>query len=679
MLTADHTDERTSRRVTAWVAVLAVALFGLGILLVRPYGLSYDEAKYLGMGANLWAGNGPVTAFGYLFLQHGPLWMGVVYAPQALFGIDAIAWGHLLDALAGAGIVGVAAMMGRRSSPAAGIVAAFAMLGFTYLFNLSRTTRLDVPVAFLGLLYLEVGWRAARGGSIRWAVAAGAAFAAAVLVKEVPIPLAPVPFLCGLLAGFGWARLLRTAGWTTLAATVGLAPWFVYYAAQTGTVYRVGSPAWTLPVLFAPVAGLIVVGLLADRLARSGPVLRGTGRASSAMPAWLGAHGRGLAGWGLAIAWSLLFLFFFSRIGRLHGIPMFQLAQYRLYLHTWAFELVPILLFSGVGTVLAVPLLLARAGRGRLGLVNAVVATVCGLPLVLMVIAVGEPPRNYIAQLATAVVVGSIGWTWAADRLVARLTRSGRRPQLARYGLAVVVAVVMAAGTMAFGARAWVTRAAGSGASSEATSTAVAWIRANVPAGTPVAFGAYLSYEMADELVPAYPTYQVQAKLSSADPSMPLGLTYGSEAPAADWVAADVAPRNVNQYEAYRAQWIQDELRAHHIGYWVYATGVSTAAPSIVAQLTPEHGFTQVASWSFGPAKSPVRVSVFRVDLANISLDTSHLYMSPDAFDRLVAKLEATPPQSKAAAAALVQRVVVEPASAAGDAAMARLRALAAP
>ena len=166
------------------------------------------------------------------------MWTTVEYAPQALLGIDAVAVGHLLNAIAGTTVLAITGVMGWRIRPAAGVVAVFAMLGFAYLMDLTRTTRLDVPAAALALLYLELGWRAVHANRRRWAIGAGAVFALAVLVKEVAIPLAPVPFLFAIILAVPWRRILRQASWTALFAALGLAPWFAYYAANTGRVYR---------------------------------------------------------------------------------------------------------------------------------------------------------------------------------------------------------------------------------------------------------------------------------------------------------------------------------------------------------------------------------------------------------------------------------------------------------
>lgn len=669
-----------SRRTAAFAVALAIMVFASLLAILPPFRVGFDEAKYLGVGANIWAGNGPMTAFGSPFLLHSPVWMTVVFAPQALFGIDAVAWGHLLNALAGIGVVAITAAMAWRIRPAAGVVAVFAMLGFNYLFDLTRTMRLDVPAAALALLYLELGWRAVRSGSRRWAIGAGVVFALAVLVKETAIPLAPVPFLCGILADAPWRRLLRTVAWTTLLAAIGLAPWFLLYAAETGRVYRVDSPAWTLVFFFGAALMVVVGGLAAARLGGHPGLAAGLDRMAQRVPAWLRENGRGFAGWGLAILWSSAFLYFFSRISRLKGAPLVQPSQVALYVDTWLINLAPVTAFVATGVVLTIVILArGRGARERPGTINALVATICGAPLVLMVVAVGEPPRNYIAQVATAIVLAAGAWVWAIERGITRLTRAGERPRLRRWGLPAVVFLAVCLGTASLGARAWVSRAGSGDAAGDAVKTSVEWLRTNVPPGTPIAFGSFLSYEMAYSLVGDYPTHQLRHRIVTVEPSMPMGFKRARETPADDWVAVDTAPRNVNEYQAFRATWVESLIRRWKIAYWVYATGIDTSAPTIRSQLTPEHGFDQVASWDF-PSRNRVNtVTIYRINLDRLGLDRSRMYISPEALVRLVAHLEEDPEGSRVAAANLLSKVIVEPASNDDAALLARLEALATP
>ena len=677
----DHRSPGTSEYALSaragWVVVaVAVLAFGIILALVPAFFISFDEAKYLGIGAQIWAGNGPRTAFGALFLLHSPLWTATVFAPQALLGVDAVSWGHLLNAAAGMAVIGLAGVLGGWSGPAPAALAASLVLAFTYLEALSRTARLDVPAAALALLYLVIGWRAARSGSVRWSAAAGATFAAAILVKEVGIPLAPVPFLCGVLAGVQWRRVMRALGWTALFGAIGLAPWFLYYAAETGRVYRLESPAWTLGLVGLAVTAIVLVGLAANRLAASTRLIEMGSSLRSRLPAIVLRNDRALVGWGVALAWAGAWLFFFSRISRLKGASIVDPAQLAYNLRQWLVDLGPIGLVAVSGLVLA--LILVRVDRGSReyrGVVNNLVATICGAPLVLMVIAVGEPPRNYIAQVAIAAALAAGAWTWAIRRCVAWLRSRGHLVRLGRWVIPGIVIVGLLAGAGAATARAWLTGL--SGIRGPAVETTVGWIRDNIPEGTPIAFGSFLGYEMAYWLVGDYPLYQVRHKNIISDAATPLGLSRVGERPSDDWVAVDIAPRNVNEYQAFRAEWIESSLSRHGIQYWVYATGEDTAAPAITAQLTPEHGFEAVASWDFPGPRSTITVTVYRVDLDRIALDRSRLYISAEALHRLVAHLARTPEASRAAAAALLTRVVVEPPEEAARADLDRLRELA--
>jgi hypothetical protein len=660
------------------VAAVAVLVFGIVLALVPAFFISFDEAKYLGIGAQIWAGNGPLTAFGGLFLLHSPLWMTTVYAPEALLGIDAASWGHLLNAAAGMAVIGLAGLMGGWSGPASGALAACLVLAFTYLQALSRTARLDVPAAALALLYLVVGWRAVRTGSVRWSAAAGATFAVAVLVKEIAIPLAPVPFLCGVLAGAPWRQVLRSMGWTALVGAVGLAPWFLYYAAETGQVYRLESPAWTLALVGGGLAAIVVGGLAAPRLADEPRVVRLGRSLRTRLPGPLVRHDRAILGWGAALTWGGAWLFVFSRISRLKGASMFDPAQLLHNLQGWALDLGPIGLVTATGLALAVVAVIGdRTSRQYRGLVNNLVATICGIPLVLMVIAVGEPPRNYIAQVAVAAALAAGAWVWTLEQLVGWLARHDRLTRVRRWIIPGVVCAALLAGTGAAAARPLFNTP--SLIREQAVDAAVGWIRANVPAGTPIGFGSFLGYEMAYRLVPDYPAFHVRHKTVIADAAAPLGLRRVGERPSSDWVAVDAAPRNVNEFQAFRAAWIESSLERHGIDYWVYTTGEDTAAPAIRAQLTPEHGFEAVAGWDFAARDKSVSTTVYRVDLDRLALDRSRLYISAEALRRLVDHLEKDPGAARAAAAGLVDRVIVEPPDPAAVSDLDRLRALAGP
>src|SRR6185503_15821994 len=108
------------------------------------------------------------------------------------------------------------------------------------------------------------------------------------------------------------------------------------------------------------------------------------------------------------------------------------------------------------------------------------------------------------------------------------------------------------------------------------------------------------------------------------------------------------------------ADWLLHQLGEERVEYWVYSTGISTAAGTIIPALASSTGIVEVAHWTFPvPNATPIDSYVYRVDPTKVSFDTGKLYMAPDALDRLVSRLEeeATPPV--AVAQTLLERVVV--------------------
>ena len=230
------------RRLSLGFIVACAAIFVVALLLVPPFGVTFDEAKYLGIGFSMIEGRGPQIVFGGYFFPHAPLWPTVVVAPAVALGIDPLGVGRFLNALRGLGLILLSAALAWRVRPAAAALAAIGLLATTVLHELTRTARLDVPSATLAVAYLALGLVAVRRGSARYAVAAGVLFGIAFLVKEVVLPLAPVPILAAILHRQPWRPIARTAGWLTLSSTVVVAPWFVFVADVGNRVYRLGTP-----------------------------------------------------------------------------------------------------------------------------------------------------------------------------------------------------------------------------------------------------------------------------------------------------------------------------------------------------------------------------------------------------------------------------------------------------
>ena len=264
----------SERRLSlAFIAASAI-VFGVVLVLAPPFAVTFDEARYVGVGYSMVEGQGPQTVFGGYFLPHAPVWSTLVVAPAVALGIDPLVVGRVLNALSGVGLLLLSAALGWRIRPAAGALAAIALLATTYIHELTRTSRLDIPSATLAIAYLALGLVAVRRGSTRYSIAAGLLFGVAFLVKEIALPLAPVPILAAVLHRQPWRPILRTAGWLILGATAVVAPWFIYVAQMTDRVYRLGTPGWTL----APIGlALLAVGVAGVLVGRREPPTAGEG------------------------------------------------------------------------------------------------------------------------------------------------------------------------------------------------------------------------------------------------------------------------------------------------------------------------------------------------------------------------------------------------------------------
>jgi 4-amino-4-deoxy-L-arabinose transferase-like glycosyltransferase len=717
--------ESIERRLSAAAIVAATATFGLLLVLLPSYFPTFDEAKYLGIGVDIWSGHGITTVFGAVFTSHAPAWPAIIALPQKLFGIDPLAVGRVLDAICGIAFVILTGALGWRVRPIVGAISAAGLLALVYLHDLTRTARLDVPAATLTLLYLFVAFVAFRRGSIRLGIAAGLVFAAGFLVKEIDLPFAPAPLLAATLWGVPWRSLARTGAALLGVAAVGIAPWFVFYAVKLHLVYRLDAPGWTLVPIAIGLLVTVVVAASAERIAE-----HAVGARISRLAGRLGpdARLRKIIGWGLTLAWSALLTYVFAKTARLTGTAFLGLDQLRLYAATWFDALRTVAIFGLAGVVLAVvALIVDPAVAAARGIRDCLIVTICGIPLILLVIAVGEPPRNYLANLAIITVLAAAGWVWALERLL-RTSRTfllvggagllggaggvvlaglasgyslifgpagvvvgagaaGLALALERRGVEVRPFIVPAvslfvlvggAGLLVGHGRNSLNRA-GDVARNQAVSTEVAWIRANIPHGTKIAYGSFLAYETAYYLAADYGTTEIRARIAVSSAAAPDGLLRVGESPAGDdWIAVDSAPRNVDQFQAYRASWLTSSFKSTAAMYWVYTTGIDTSSPTIEAALSSATGFTKVVEWTF-PVKGapPLHTSIYRIDPSAISFDTSRLVFAPDALERLADLLGEDGPAGRDAAARLLSQVDVEPPGPDADAALTTLKGLA--
>ena len=694
----------------------SAAVFLVALVVAHPFGVTFDEAKYLGIGYSMVEGQGPQIVFGGYFLPHAPVWPTVVVAPAVAMGIDPLVVGRTLNALAGLSLILLSAALAWRIEPRAAAFAAVALLATTYLHELTRTARLDVPAATLAVAYLALGLVAVRRGSVRLSIVAGLLFALGFLVKEVNLPLAPVPVLVAILHRQPWRPVFRATGWLILSATIGVAPWFIFVADVNDRVYRLGTPGWTLLPIGLVLLASGVAAVVAARLEAPDPFKR--------LEARLDGRARTRLVIAITSVWVLAMTLLFTGTLRSRGTALIDIPQIVGYVRQWY----PYLVTSAIGTMGLVLSVLAwrDAERARREAIEDLwLASICGLPLVILVIGVGEPPRNYLAQLAIGAGLAAAGGLWLFDiairrwpaltilaigalfgpviglavgdalgigilrgaiaglvgglvvgGLIAGALRAGRldRRSVTEHAVVglLIVSLLGASGLLAFTIR----LRPPTTSREMAVGAMVTWAREHIEPGATIAFGSHLSYEMALPLRLDHPVHQVRHVTVVSDVDAPDGLAAFGKPVADDWVSVDIAPRNVNEFLAFSAGALIAQLRRSGADYYAYTTGTATSAPTIIAALQGAAGFEQVAHWSIPRARGgPIETFVYRLDLANLAFDTDRIQMAPDALERMVALIERE--EATQLAKRLAPQVEAAPRSEATDALLARLRSVA--
>lgn len=718
-------DASVERRLAAAVIGAVTVLFVVFLLIAPPGNPTYDDAKYIGVGRSVLAGLGPTTLFGTLFLKHAPVWPVAVTAPEALIGADPIAVGHLLNAVSIAAILALVGRLGWAVRPAVGALSVVALAGVPYTFSLARTGGIDLPSIALTFAYLIVGFRSVERGSVRLGLVAGFLFGLSFLIKETILPFAPVPFLAGAIRAVPWARLATVAAATLLTAAITLSWWFWMYVGYTGRVYRADFPGWTLVPITIGIVVAIVLGARAEPIAVA---LRRRGwpaRLTDRLPARWQARARPIVGWLLVLGWFGFLYVFFSRTPKLLGNSLLDPGQVAGFVRTTLASALRLAVVYSLGILLLVRW--RPGGEGGRALTDLVVATICGIPLVLLVIGVGETARHYVAVVALAIILATAGWLTALDRVIRARDRTAavgllavgalaaiatvgsigftnprlprdlllgaaaavgavavgglgarwlaRRGRLDSAALAIVVAVVAVGALGVVGVRAVRLDARIGRAEAAASGQAADWVVANVPVGTAVAFGPYLSMQISIGLPAGSDVVQLRHFLATADPSSPLGLR-SATGHDDDLIAVDPAAGKSNQYNVYASDQITTTLQASHVRFWVYPVAEGVSSAQILHALTPDAGFTEVATLRDTSSPRAITVHIFRIDLDRLALVPDRLWISKDALERLTAKLQAAGAGAKAAAQRLVERVQA-PADGSMDGALATLRSIA--
>ncbi len=656
----------------------------------------------------------------------------VFASPAVVWGGSPWLWGQLLNAVAATATLLLTAWLARPLGPRTMLLAVAALVAWLSLFDLARTARLDVPEAALTLAYLAVASSAINTGLVRRGILAGVVFAWAFLVKESCLVLIGVPFISAVAERRPTAQIARAAGLVLLLVVPLVSWWFGWYAGATGKVYALGIAAGLLIPLAAV---LVALGVALVALGSGwGPMARLRGR----IDLMLSTRRRSLAVGGLlVVVWAMAFLFAFSRSGILIGRPLLDIPNLARWSRAWLPDVAPILM-AGVGVVGAVVLVL-RGDDRPMGLLATAVA---GLPWLLLVAVLGEPPRNDIAIFAVVAVLGAAGWlvlpdalarrdgalllagavvgaavlmvaalqlshhgvapsllkgarglvapgivgamggavattragrTWLARRLAAAPFAAGR--PIALRGAAVAVVAALSVGVLA-GATPRMVAASSSNSSKDllARQTA-AWIDANATAGSTIMFGSVLANETATYLGGGFQLRSLKATIGIVDPGAPLGVRIGA-AVVPDIVAMDRHPRE-NGFLVLTAAAVDHSLRVNRPAYWVYVTGIDTAAPSVVPWLSTVPGVSLVTTLDSPPGTgAPLVARVYRIDMPALAVPSDHSFVSAAAVNALLDGL-GSDPRAAAIASALLARGTLTGDVASIATAMARLHAVA--
>ena len=675
-----------SRALAIVVAAASIGILVL-ILALPPLYYTSDEAKYVGLGLNILAGRGLVTDFGVQFLNHSPVWPLVLAAPQAWFGIEGLTVGHLVNALSAAATVALTGMLAWRVRPAAGAVAAVAMLGLPYLTTLSRTAGLDMPAVAFSLGYLWVALRALDRGSIGLGLLAGVLFGVGFLIKETALPFLPVPFLAALAAPVTIVGMARVGGAALLTAALTTSWWFAIVAALGGSVYRLGTPAWTIVPLTVMVVVLVVAGLGAGRI-EAWLVERGRWPAFSEARS---ARLRAVAGWAGLLAWVGGQLFVYGRAGKLGGAGIVRLDQLADDVRAYGVQLAPVVAFGAVGAVLALRLV-PRSPNARALLY----AALSWIPLLLLVLAIGETPRHYMAAVSVVMALGACGWVAAAESAA----RGDRRWLVAVLGAAAVALVVAypalpghrtfklaVLGITLAVALAWLVvrwlaaRRAddGDGASgalrvlaggatllaamliifgvvvardqgsrsvayerlrASAVEQASAWVRDNAAPGSVVAVGHSLGYELAmSDRDRRY--VRIGPGSAVVDPRSPSGFRWQGDGRATDLITLDSALHRVDTLNAFGAGELTDRVAKVRPGVWI-ETAIVPAGQSLSpaqALLDTTTGIERSQLWRYPAGKRDLLVAAYTVDPERARSTPGSLFATPTVVQSIADRL----------------------------------------
>jgi hypothetical protein len=421
-------------------------------------------------------------------------------------------------------------------------------------------------------------------------------------------------------------------------------------------------------------------------------------------------------------------LFVYARAEKLSGLALLRPTQLAADARAYLPQLGLVLGFGMGGTLLAV--LVARRSQAARELAF---ATIAGLPLVLLVLGIGETPRHYIMVIATLVGLGAAGWVGVVDRLedrrwwlavlaagavavvlalpqiqrgnsttpaiilaaivgalallatwagprVATLSRRvetvGGSPLLRLGG--VVIAVFLMGATISTTDAVLTRKGVLERAQVKAVTTVGSWVNANLPDGSRIITGSALAYELALEVHDHHQLVRLRPLSSLVDPAAPLGLRTPADLAPDDVLTLESALRNADKFDMYAASELDVRIRRASATAWVQSAYLSRAqtVSAPMAMLDHSTGVRRLQSWTFPAGSQTLAVVAYGLDLPSLALGDGRIYAEGSAISGLARRLDETG-EGTAAAARLLARITPIDSAPATSRAMDELRAVA--
>jgi hypothetical protein len=318
--------------------------------------------------------------------------------------------------------------------------------------------------------------------------------------------------------------------------------------------------------------------------------------------------------------------------------------------------------------------------------VRAVVGAVVAIVVIAFLAGTGFAPQWLRRTTITLIVAAAVGIAAAIIPLaINRLRPSVRSIGSAnRRGRAAALLLLVACGVVVVAQAAHASTsntAAAQSANSRALLAVSSWLRSNAPEGTRVALGSALQQQIAAGLAGRYQLCPLQPMIAEASAASPLGLVLVSNGrPIADPVSVDLHPRR-SAFFVFSAAQVTRVLSGCRPQYFVYVTGIETAAPSMVDWLDSSASMrlvdTEVIA-SPGSGGTTFTVHIYGVTPGTADIPDGRTFVSPSALNDLLDRLGAVA-TTESIARRLLVRVELTGDGAAAAAALARLSRAAAP